>query len=206
MNGCSAASKGTTDMRIASWAVSITLAGPVCLAWGGDVAPSYSKDVAPFLKKYCADCHNNNKAKAGYDLDSYDSLIKEGRKGRTAVVAGEPDKSRIVMVLDGRGKAMPPRKSPQPDEKDVAKLKDWIKDGAKNDLVKNDPKKVVADAKKAVLNVDVKKMPDKNKKMRRGDDDDDDDDKRTVRGKGREDDEKRAQRGKRQREGEDNDD
>jgi hypothetical protein len=55
---------------------------------------------------------------------------------------------------------MPPRKSAQPDKKEIKLVRDWIAAGAKNDQVK----------------ADAKPMPDKQKtNMRRGDDEDDDD-------------------------------
>src|SRR6202158_826018 len=179
-------------------ALLITLLGPGSLAFAADVAPSYSKDVAPFLKKYCGDCHNSNKAKAGYDLESYDSLVREGKKGRTAVVAGEPDKSRVVMVLEGNGKQMPPRKCPQPDKKEGAKLRDWIADGAKNDIDK-DAKKDAAkpDPKNNKADAAAKKAPDKNAKPARGEDDEDDDAKeRVAKRRPREDEKGRGERGK----------
>src|SRR6516162_787710 len=120
--------KDNAIMRQLFCGLMITLLGPASFAFAAGAAPTYSKDVAPFLKKYCVDCHNSNKAKAGFDLETYDSLVGGGKKGRAAVVAGNPDKSRVVMVLEGNGKQMPPRKSLQPDQKEVAKIRDWIAD------------------------------------------------------------------------------
>jgi mono/diheme cytochrome c family protein len=192
-------------MRNLFRALLITLLGPGSLAFAADAAPSYSKDVAPFLKKYCADCHNSNKTKAGYDLGTYDSLVREGKKGRTAVVPGEPDKSRVVMVLEGNGKQMPPRKCPQPDKKEVAKLRDWIADGAKNDVAK-DAKKDAAklDPKNDKANAAAKMAPDKNAKPARGEDDNDAKE-RMVRRKPREGEKGRGEREKRNREEDDDD-
>jgi hypothetical protein len=159
-------------MRTYALALVAGLAGPVSLSLAaGAAAPSYSKDIAPFFKKYCTECHNNNRAKAGYDLSSIEGLTKEGRKGQ-AVVAGDPDTSRALQALEGKAKAMPPRRSLQPDNKDVAKLRDWIKAGAKNDLDKGDAKAVAKNNPKQ----DKAAAP-RAKKVRRGDDDDDDDEK-----------------------------
>jgi hypothetical protein len=184
----------------------ITLVGPA-FAFAAGVGPTYSKDVAPFLKKYCVDCHNSNKAKAGFDLETYDSLVGEGKKGRAAVVAGNPDKSRVVMVLEGNGKQMPPRKSLQPDQKEVAKIRDWIADGAKNDLAK-DAKKDVAkvDPKNDKAAAPAKKAPPKNAKPARGEDDDDDDVKeRMLKRNGRAMAKDRGDRGRRKRDRDDDD-
>jgi hypothetical protein len=102
---------------------------------GGD-APSFTKDVKPFLAAHCVQCHNGRMAKAGYNFEGFDGLMKGGRKG-PAVVAGEPDKSVIVRVLSGQGKKMPPPNyKNQPRAKDVTTLKAWISAGAKDDSEK----------------------------------------------------------------------
>jgi hypothetical protein len=193
-------------MRNLVRAMLVTLLGPVSLAFAADAAPSYSKDVAPFLKKYCGDCHNSNKTKAGYDLENYESLVREGKKGRTAVVPGEPDKSRVVMVLEGKGKQMPPRKSPQPEKKEVAKLRDWIADGAKNDAAK-DAKKDTAkpDPKNDKPDAAAKKAPDKSAKPARGEDEDDDAKERGAKRRAGEDEKERGERAKRKRDKDDDD-
>src|SRR5262245_55793837 len=99
-------------------------------------APVYSKDVAPFVQKYCVECHSGNRAKAGVKLDGgYDSLLKASRKGKSLVAAGKPDDSALLLCLSGSGfKTMPPRKQEaQPTKEEIARLKDWIAAGAKND-------------------------------------------------------------------------
>jgi hypothetical protein len=95
-------------------------------------APSYTRDVKPFLVKYCTECHNDTKTKAGYNLESYDTLLKAARKG-AAVVPGSPDKSMLVRTLSGSAKQMPPRKSVQPKAAEIAMIKEWIKAGARDD-------------------------------------------------------------------------
>src|SRR5471032_95708 len=75
-------------------------------------APSYTKEVRPFLDKFCVECHQGNKAKAGVKLDSFESIMKGSKKGRKIVVAGEADKSQLVTCVEGTGgKKMPPKKS-----------------------------------------------------------------------------------------------
>ncbi|MEY4396194.1 MAG: hypothetical protein RL595_3443 [Planctomycetota bacterium] len=93
-------------------------------------APTYTKDIQPFLTKYCVDCHGANKPKAGYRLDSYDSLTGKGRKA--SVVPGEPDKSKLVMTMTGQAKLMPPKKSStRPTADEIEMVKTWVKNGAK---------------------------------------------------------------------------
>jgi hypothetical protein len=95
--------------------------------------PSYSKDVQPFLKKYCVQCHMGDKPKGGVLLDSYEAMIKNTRK--KVLVPGKPQLSRLILSMEGRGeKRMPPRKEKtQPTVKEIAVVKAWVQAGAKND-------------------------------------------------------------------------
>src|SRR4051812_37634644 len=95
-------------------------------------APSYAKDVVPFMKNYCLECHSNYVIKAGVKLDTYDDLMKTTRKGKL-IVAGKPDDSKIIHTMTGKAKQMPPKKSNQPTAAEVTRLKAWIADGAKKD-------------------------------------------------------------------------
>lgn len=104
-------------------------------------APSYTKDVKPFLAMYCANCHNARTPRSGYSFDSHDALTKGGRKG-PSVVAGDPDKSKLVRVLTGKGKKMPPSKNKaQPKAEEIDMIKAWINAGAMDDTPKDDDKK-----------------------------------------------------------------
>src|SRR5476649_1529137 len=98
-------------------------------------APSYIKDVRPFLDKFCVECHQGNKAKAGVKLDSFESIMKGSKKGRKIVVAGQADKSQLVTCVEGTGgKKMPPKKATnQPTEKEMKILREWVDSGAKDD-------------------------------------------------------------------------
>lgn len=113
-------------------------------------APQYTKDIAPFLKTYCVACHNAKKAKARINLESYEAMMGATRKGQKIVVAGEPDKSRLLHTLEGKAKPMPPRKyAHQPKRDEIAPLREWIANGAKKD--EKDEKKSASPATDAVL-------------------------------------------------------
>ena len=95
--------------------------------------PSYAKDIKPILANYCTECHSANSAKAGIKLDAVADMLKAGKKG-AAVVAGKPDDSLLVKTINGMGKQMPPKKSKKKVAADeLAKIKAWIKAGAKDD-------------------------------------------------------------------------
>jgi mono/diheme cytochrome c family protein len=95
--------------------------------------PSYTKDVKPFLVKYCADCHTAMGAKAGFNFDTYAGLTKSGKKG-AAVVPEKPEKSMLMLTMTGGAKVMPPKKSMnKPTKAEIDMVRDWIKNGAKDD-------------------------------------------------------------------------
>lgn len=93
---------------------------------------SYGREVQPFLAQYCSQCHNPAKAKEGYDVTSYATLTRPGKNG-ALVVPSKPDQSRLVEVMRGMSKSMPPSKSPQPSPEEITKIAAWIEAGAKDD-------------------------------------------------------------------------
>src|SRR5262249_44388499 len=89
-------------------------------------AEFFEKKVRPLLAENCFQCHGPEKQRGGLRLASRDGLMKGGDSG-PAVVAGQPDKSRLVEAI-GYGKEdlrMPP-KGKLSDEQ-VAVLTAWVK-------------------------------------------------------------------------------
>jgi hypothetical protein len=97
-------------------------------------APSFARDIMPFLVTYCTDCHNQQVRKSGYDLSDYQGLMKSGKKG-AAVVPGKPERSLLLLTMNGGAKLMPPKKyAKKPTPEEVAMVRAWIAAGAKEDL------------------------------------------------------------------------
>ena len=94
--------------------------------------PSYSEQVQPFLTKYCVRCHNTDTTKGGVSLETFADLQQPGRKGRLAV-PNRPDQSQIILVLEGKGKPMPPRKAQQPRQEEIVLVRAWVAAGARDD-------------------------------------------------------------------------
>ena len=111
-------------------------------------APSYIKEVKPFVTTYCMNCHNAKRPEAGVSVETFADLTKPGRRG-ALVVPEKPDDSRLLLVLAGRGKPMPPRKAPQPKDAEVARVREWIKAGAADDTPATDADKPKAAADSA---------------------------------------------------------
>src|SRR5436853_4180240 len=90
-----------------------------------DKKVTFAKDIQPLLVEKCGNCHGTKKPKKGIDyVTSYDTTMK-------TVKASKPDESRLFRSISGKaGKIMPPKNPLSNDE--IAKIKTWIADGAKN--------------------------------------------------------------------------
>lgn len=96
---------------------------------GEPSSPDFNKDVLPILNKYCNACHNSDDKEGKLVLDSYDSLLKGGKRGGE-IVAGKSDASRLIRVLEGAEPKMPPEGNDPPKPAELAVLKAWINAGA----------------------------------------------------------------------------
>lgn len=111
----------------------------LCVPILGACAPgsaSYTADVQPILKQYCLDCHVPGGAgydASGFDMSSYESLMKGGAHG-AFVVPGDPLTSTLNMLVEGR--ADPSIRMPHGREKlsdaEIKMLRAWVEQGAKN--------------------------------------------------------------------------
>ncbi len=103
---------------------------------------SYANDIAPLWAQYsCLNggCHGGPLPSSNFSLDNYQNIFKPGeqatRRPMCSVRPGDPDASYIVWKLEGRseieGKRMP-RDLPSMAQSDIAKLKLWIFEGARD--------------------------------------------------------------------------
>jgi hypothetical protein len=96
-------------------------------------SPSFSKDIKPFLAKYCYECHQGAKPKAGLDVTTYKKWL-DGGISFPGFVPGKPNESFSVTLVEGKSKpVMPPKGKPQPTDAEKKMLRDWIAAGAKDD-------------------------------------------------------------------------
>jgi mono/diheme cytochrome c family protein len=97
---------------------------------------SYRGEVRPIFDKYCVECHAPGKEgfeKTGFDVSSYETLIKGGKFG-PLVKPGDAFTSALNMLVEGR--AHPSIRMPHGREKlserETETLKAWVNEGAKN--------------------------------------------------------------------------
>ena len=93
--------------------------------------PSYNRDVAPVLEKYCLGCHTADDPEGGLVLESFDQLMHGGETG-LAITPGVPASSRLMMMVSGKIEpTMPPDGEERPSDEEIETLAAWIEAGAK---------------------------------------------------------------------------
>ena len=70
--------------------------------------------ILTLLKSNCDACHNERTKTSGFSVNTLESVIAGGNRRGPAVVAGNPEKSPLIQLLQGRitpkmplGKALP---------------------------------------------------------------------------------------------------
>ncbi|HEY1067172.1 MAG TPA: c-type cytochrome domain-containing protein, partial [Pirellulales bacterium] len=116
------------------------LCGLGCLGTGFGAAPaaaeeiSFTKQIAPLLVKNCVACHGPKDFKGGYQLHTFDVLMKPGESESPAIKPGDPAGSYLFDLLTSTDASsrMPLESDPLPADK-IALVKTWIEQGAKYD-------------------------------------------------------------------------
>jgi len=95
---------------------------------------SFSREVAPVLQQKCVTCHGPEKSKGGYQLHTFESLMKSGESKEAPVVPGEPERSHLyrLLVTKDDDDRMPQKDDPVPASQ-VEVIARWIKEGARFD-------------------------------------------------------------------------
>jgi len=108
------------------------LAGLCSIGLGAEPgAELFLEKIQPVLVRECQGCHGSLQALSKLDLSSREGLVRGGVRG-TSVVAGQPEQSLLLHVLEGRNNLqMPPGGSSKklPPET-IAAFRSWISAGA----------------------------------------------------------------------------
>ncbi len=99
----------------------------LCILASANVAPgtTFEDDVAPILKRSCAQCHSGAERASGFSVESLRSLLNGGARRGPAVIAGDPEGSPLIQVLTGTAEPRMPLGGTLPREQ-VDTLADWI--------------------------------------------------------------------------------
>ncbi|HEX5471424.1 MAG TPA: DUF1549 domain-containing protein, partial [Lacipirellulaceae bacterium] len=96
---------------------------------------SYHTQILPILQAHCQGCHQPAKASGKLDMTSFKNLLTAGESGSPAIVPGKPDDSYLLdqITPDKNGEAEMPKGKPALAAIEIALLRQWIEQGAKND-------------------------------------------------------------------------
>jgi hypothetical protein len=97
-------------------------------AWAADESEEFfEKSVRPVLVKRCFQCHGKETQEAGLRLDSREAVLRGGQSGKV-VTPGDPDASRLVIVLRYDADVQMPPEGKLP-AKEFEALVKWVRLG-----------------------------------------------------------------------------
>lgn len=89
---------------------------------------NYEQHVKPILIENCVTCHNPDKARGGLIVDSFGTLMEGGSSGEV-LSAGDPDGSRLWLLLNHEEKPHMPWKQPKLADAQLKVIRTWIEQG-----------------------------------------------------------------------------
>jgi mono/diheme cytochrome c family protein len=95
-----------------------------------DEGVSFANEVAPIFVRKCMACHGNQQSKGGFNLTTFESLMRPGNSAEPSVTPGDPDASHLLLLVEAG--EMPQDADPLPEEQ-VELIRRWIDEGAKFD-------------------------------------------------------------------------
>src|SRR6185503_8658723 len=90
--------------------------------------PDFERVILPIFEDNCTSCHAAADPESDLVLETYEDVMRGGEHG-AVITPGNSDKSKLVMMVEGRAKPkMPPKKTLPADA--LAAIKAWIDAGA----------------------------------------------------------------------------
>ena len=91
--------------------------------------PVAYSDVHAIIRDRCEHCHNEDKAKGGLLMTSYEAILAGGEHG-SAIIPGESASSRLVRMIEGKLDPRMPYKEDPLTRDEVELIRRWIDQGA----------------------------------------------------------------------------
>src|SRR5262245_55870233 len=86
---------------------------------------SYHRDVRPILQRHCQGCHQPSIKSSNLDLTTYEGLMAGGKRGSGV--------SLVLKYVTGEVQPRMPMGQPPLTAEQIASLRNWISEGAKDD-------------------------------------------------------------------------
>jgi WD40 repeat protein len=95
---------------------------------------SYYGEIRPIFQANCQGCHQPAKLKGGYSMTDFQKLLAGGEKDGVAIVPGDVSKGSLLeQITPQNGAAEMPKNKPPLAEHEIALIRRWITEGAKDD-------------------------------------------------------------------------
>ena len=114
--------------------LALVLAAGILSAGSAPGEVRFNRDIRPIFAKHCTACHGGVKEAGGISMIFRDRLLAEGESGSVPVVPGKPEISEMIRRVKSKDpdEIMPqPKHGPPLSSGEIAKLEQWIKEGAK---------------------------------------------------------------------------
>jgi hypothetical protein len=98
----------------------------------------FKNDLRKLLAHQCLDCHGGTETESKFDISTRAALLKGGKKG-LAIIPGNAEKSRLYRLITHAEKPHMPEDQDKLPDAAIAKIRDWINDGAPYDKPLLDP-------------------------------------------------------------------
>ncbi|HKX61229.1 MAG TPA: c-type cytochrome domain-containing protein, partial [Verrucomicrobiae bacterium] len=122
-----------TRLLCLRFALMLAMALPGGRASGSEI--SFSRHVQPILAEHCYQCHgpDENQRKARLRLDQEEGAMAI-RKGGPILIPGHPERSPLIarIISGDPDEVMPPPEAKKKlERKEIAVLRQWVREGAK---------------------------------------------------------------------------
>jgi WD40 repeat protein len=96
---------------------------------GAQTKTTYVDHVLPILRDSCIGCHGADKKRGGLAVHTYTDLMQGGSSG-AVVKPGDPDGSRLFLLMAHKAEPVMPPKSPKLEQAKLDVVAKWIAEGA----------------------------------------------------------------------------
>lgn len=134
----------TAQQMMAAWAASpaakrlknAATVATTTTAPAANATVDFTRDIQPLFERSCAGCHNPEKQRGKFALNSREALLKGGASGEPAIAPGYADDSTLIHYVSGKIEdlEMPPldrrEKYPALTAAEIDLLRAWIDSGA----------------------------------------------------------------------------
>jgi len=91
---------------------------------------TYDEHVLPLLRDTCIACHGPDKKRGGLAVHTFTNLMQGGASG-AVVKPGDPDGSRLLLLVAHKAEPAMPPKSPKIEQAKLDIIQKWIAEGAR---------------------------------------------------------------------------